>query len=100
MHRLEDRERSALWICHHSHAADIFNLHGRHVEFCSKALGFCGYRVAIGDQQIDLPVWWRPRLAKRWRENSPNELIMIEEMIVVVRGIFVFLPNAWQSIKL
>ena len=30
MHRLEDRERSALRICHHSHAAYIFNLHGRH----------------------------------------------------------------------
>jgi len=41
-----------------------------------------------------------PRLAKRWRENSPNKLIMIEEVIVIVRGIFVFLPNAWQSIKL
>jgi len=50
----------------------------RHVQFRAKAFGFCGYRVAIGDQQIDLPVWWRPRTAKRWRENSPNELIVVK----------------------
>jgi len=26
MHRLEDRERSALWICHHSHGGRYLNL--------------------------------------------------------------------------
>jgi hypothetical protein len=91
---LEDRERSALRICHHSHAANIFNLHKRHVEFRTKAFGLCGYHMAIGDQQINLPVRWRPGIAKRWRQNSPNELIVIEEMIVVVGGIFIFLPNS------
>jgi hypothetical protein len=91
---LEDRERSALRICHHSHAANIFNLRRRHVEFRTKAFRLCGYHIAIGDQQINLPVRWRPGIAKRWRRNSPNELIVIEEMIVVVGGIFIFLPNS------
>jgi hypothetical protein len=49
---LEDRERSALRICHHSHAANIFNLRRRHVEFRTKAFRLCGYHIAIGDQQI------------------------------------------------
>jgi hypothetical protein len=65
---LEDRERSALRICHHSHAANIFNLHRRQVEFRTKALRLCGYHIAIGDQQINLPVRWRPGIAKCWRE--------------------------------
>src|SRR5260370_17755131 len=86
MRCLEDRERSALRICHHSHAANIFNLHRRHVEFRAKAFRLCGYHIAIGDQQINLPVRWRLWIAKRWRQNSPNELIVIEEMIVVVEG--------------
>ena len=62
---LEDRERRALRICHHSHAANIFNLHWRHVEFRTKAFRLCGYLIAIGEQQINLPVRWRPRIAKR-----------------------------------
>jgi len=44
---LEDRERRALRICHHSHAANIFNLHWRHVEFRTKAFRLCGYLIAI-----------------------------------------------------
>jgi hypothetical protein len=91
---LEDRGRSALRICHHSHAVNIFNLHWRHVEFRTKAFRLCGYLIAIGDQQINLPVRWRPRIAKRRRQNSPKELIVIEKMIVVVGGMFLFLPNS------
>jgi hypothetical protein len=85
---LEDREYSTLRICHHSHAADIFNLHGRHVEFRTKAFGLCGYYVAIGDQQINLPVRWRSGLRNAGGRIAPNELIVIEEMVVVVRWIF------------
>jgi hypothetical protein len=35
------------------HAPEILNGHGRHVEFRANTLGRRGYRVAIGDQEID-----------------------------------------------
>src|SRR6266513_5457864 len=53
---LEDRERSALRIRHHGHAADIFNLHGRHVEFRAETLRLLCNRIAIRHLQVDLPV--------------------------------------------
>src|SRR6266851_6255971 len=91
---LEDRERSALRIRHHGHAADIFNLNGRHVEFRAETLRLLCNRIAIRHLQIDLPVSGRSRVAKRGREDSPNELIVVEKMVVVVRLIFVFLAYA------
>lgn len=92
--RFEDRKRSALRVRQDSHAAEIFNRHRRHVELRTQILSFRGGRVAIGHLQIDLPVRRRCRIAKRRRENSANELVVVKQMVVVVSGLFVFLPDA------
>ncbi len=91
---LEECKGSALRIGQHGHASDIFNRHGRHLELCTEILGLCGNRIAIGYLQVDLPVRRRGGIAKRGRENSCNELVLAEEVVVVVRRVFVFFADA------
>src|SRR6266550_7749637 len=58
---------------------DLLNIHRRHVEFRAKVFVYRGCRVAIGDQQIDLPVRWRPWIAKRCRGTPPRHLSITKQ---------------------